>query len=203
MRVLIACESSGTVRREFCALGNDAWSCDLLPSDDRSDRHYTDDCLRVMCDDGPWDLVIAHPPCTHLASAGAKHFAKKRADGRQQCGIDFFMSVVHECEGNARSWAIENPIGIMSGVYRSPDQIIQPYWFGDEARKSTCLWLQNLPKLTPTKMVGHGEIHVTSGGKRIPKWYNIPPSNPDRWKIRSKTFREIAEAMAMQWSKSP
>jgi hypothetical protein len=248
MKILIACESSGTVREAFRKLGHDAWSCDLLPADDGSPYHFQQDCLRVIrggrivADRSPcplwpafvtgancatngdqmdamdprtqewcpypaddvsaaflWDLVIAHPPCTHLASAGAKHFAAKRADGRQQQGIDLFMAIVSECQGFARRWAVENPIGIMSRVYRKPDQIIQPYWFGDSARKSTCLWLGNLRPLTPTNVVDQGEDHITKSGRKLPKWYNIPPSNPDRWKIRSKTFQGIADAMAQQW----
>jgi len=197
MRVLIACESSGTVREAFRKLGHNAWSCDLLPADDGAPYHRQGDCIPVIAEG--WDLVIAHPPCTHLASAGAKHFAAKRADGRQQQGVDLFMAIVDACRKSAKAWAIENPIGIMSRLYRKPDQIIQPYWFGDEARKSTCLWTYNLPKLIPTNMVSQGEIHTTAGGKRLPKWYNIPPSNPDRWKIRSKTFQGIADAMAAQW----
>ena len=246
MKVLVACESSGTVREAFRKLGHDAWSCDLLPADDGSAYHMQMDALeaivglRLVADQSVeplwspfatvairrngdntdaydyrsgewdcyqtedvtplrWDLVIAHPPCTHLASAGAKHFAAKRADGRQQQGIDLFMGMVHACSAHANAWAVENPIGIMSRLYRKPDQIIQPYWFGDQARKSTCLWLCNLPKLKPTNMVDQGEDHITKSGKKLPKWYNIPPSNPDRWKIRSKTFQGIADAMAQQW----
>jgi len=198
MRVLVACESSGTVREAFRKLGHDAWSCDLLPADDGSPYHRQGDCIAVIKEG--WDLCISHPPCTHLAVSGARHFAAKRADGRQQQGIDLFMSVVGACEKYAKKCAIENPIGIMSRLYRKPDQIIQPYWFGDEARKSTCLWLHGVPPLSPTNMVGQGETHVTESGKRLPKWYNIPPSNPDRWKIRSKTFQGIADAMAQQWS---
>lgn len=180
MRVLVACESSGTVREAFRKLGHDAWSCDLLPADDASPFHVVGDARYVIsnmiANDGQdmvpinqaeWDLVIAHPPCTHLASAGAKHFAAKRLDGRQQQGVDLFMSIVDACEKYAKAWAIENPIGIMSKAYRKPDQIIQPYWFGDEARKSTCLWLHNLPKLTPTNMVSQGEIHTTRGGATV------------------------------------
>ena len=209
MNVLVACESSGTVREAFRRLGHDAWSCDLLPADDGSAYHLRMDALeaiaglRLVADQSVeplhWDLVIAHPPCTHLASAGAKHFAAKRADGRQQQGIDLFMGMVHACSAHANAWAIENPIGIMSRLYRKPDQIIQPYWFGDSARKSTCLWLSGVPLLAPTNMVDQGEDHITKGGKKLPKWYNIPPSNPDRWKIRSKTFQGIADAMAQQW----
>jgi hypothetical protein len=198
MRVLVACESSGTVRNAFRALGHDAWSCDLLPADDGSQNHIIGDCLPVIATG--WDLVIAHPPCTHLASSGAKHFAAKRADGRQQQGIDLFMSIIAACDAHATAWAVENPIGIMSSIYRKPDQIVQPFMFGDAARKSTCLWLRNLPCLTPTNVVWDGGWHVTKSGRRMPAWYNIPPSNPERWKIRSKTFQGIAAAMAAQWT---
>ena len=210
MNILVACESSGTVREAFRKLGHNAWSCDLLPADDGSPYHLQMDAvdaismqiqlrLGVACPSHRWDIVCAHPPCTHLASAGAKHFAAKRADGRQQQGIDLFMSIIHACERHAVRWAVENPIGIMSRLYRKPDQIIQPYWFGDPARKSTCLWTHGLPALTPTNIVYQGEDHITKSGRKLPKWYNIPPSNPDRWKIRSKTFQGIADAMADQW----
>ena len=249
VRVLISCESSGTVREAFRKLGHDAWSCDLLPADDGSPYHFQQDCMRVIAGGfivadqsasplwpafvtgaiggnngdqmdafdprtgewGPypaedvsaafkWDLVIAHPPRTHLSSAGAKHFAAKRADGRQQQGIDLFMSIVAACEKHAESWAVENPIGIMSSLYRKPDLIIQPYWFGDDASKSTCLWLSGLPLLTstnriPGRLVGGRErwANQTDSGQN-----RLPPSK-DRWKIRSKTFQGIADAMAQQW----
>lgn len=197
MRVLIACESSGTSREAFRALGHDAWSCDLLPADDGSVYHIQGDAVPVI-EGGAWDMVLAHPPCTHLASAGAKHFAAKRADGRQQQGIDLFMRFARACEQATARWAIENPIGIMSRLYRRPDQIVQPWWFGDSARKSTCLWLQGLPKLYATRVVDDGGVHVTKSGRRLPRWYNLPPS-PDRWKIRSKTWPGMAAAMAAQW----
>jgi hypothetical protein len=131
--------------------------------------------------------------------SGAKHFAAKRADGRQQEGIDLFMALAN---APIPRIAIENPVGIMSTTWRKPDQIIQPYQFGHEATKTTCLWLKNLPHLTPSRVVGKGERHVTSGGNSLPKWYNLPPS-PDRWKIRSTTFPGIAQAMADQWGHLP
>ena len=214
MNVLVACECSGTVREAFRKLGHNAWSCDLLPADDASPYHVVGDAMRVIEDattsDGrgmlpegtaaqQWDLIIAHPPCTHLAVSGARHFAAKRADGRQQEGIDLFMAVVASCEKHAKAWAVENPIGIMSRLYRKPDQIVQPYMFGDSARKATCLWTSNLPLLEATNVVDEGGWHVTKSGRRMPKWYNIPPGNPDRQKIRSKTFQGIADAMAVQW----
>jgi len=143
-----------------------------------------------------WDLMVAFPPCTDLAVSGAKHFAAKRADGRQQKSIDFFMALAN---APIEHIAIENPVGIMSTVWRKPDCIIQPYEHGHEATKTTCLWLKNLPHLVSTDVVGKGKRHVTKGGKSLPEWYNLPP-RPDRWKIRSATFSGIASAMAQQWS---
>ncbi len=195
MKVLLACEHSGTVRDAFCALGHDALSCDLLPSDNGG-PHYQGDVRDLL--DEPWDAVIAFPPCTHLAVSGAKHFAKKRADGRQQEGIDFFMLFTKlKCP----RVAIENPVGIMSSIYRKPDQIIQPYQHGDPFTKTTCLWLKGLPLLRHTNVVDKGERHVTKSGKSLPKWYNdalnLPPAQ--RAIVRNKTFQGIANAMAQQW----
>jgi hypothetical protein len=191
MNVLLACEESGTVRDAFTALGHEAVSCDLLPSRTPG-LHYQDDVRDILY--GAWDLVIAFPPCTDLAVSGAKHFEAKLRDGRQQASIDFFMLFTKlQCP-----WAIENPVGIMSTVYRKPDQIIQPWMFGEEATKTTCLWLSGLPLLKPTQIVGKGERHVTKGGNSLPKWYNLPPG-PDRARIRSTTFKGIAQAMAQQW----
>ena len=191
MNVLLACEESGTVRDAFTALGHEAVSCDLLPSRTPG-VHYQDDVRDILY--GAWDLVIAFPPCTDLAVSGAKHFEAKLRDGRQQASIDFFMLFTKlQCP-----WAIENPVGIMSTVYRKPDQIIQPWMFGEEATKTTCLWLSGLPLLKPTQIVGKGERHVTKGGNSLPKWYNLPPG-PDRARIRSTTFKGIAQAMAQQW----
>jgi len=195
LRVLVACEFSGVVRDAFTSLGHDAMSCDFLPSD-KPGKHHQGDVSEILEND--WDVLIAHPPCTDLAVSGAKHFAAKIADGRQQASIDFFMLFANS---SIPKVAIENPIGIMSTIWRKPDQIVQPFWFGHEARKPTCLWLKNLPKITATNMVGQGEIHTTKGGNRIPKWYNLPPS-PDRWKIRSRTFSGFAHAMAEQWGEN-
>ena len=139
--------------------------------------------------------MIAFPPCDHLACSGARWFEEKRKDGRQQMGIDFFMSLG---DADIPKIAIENPVGIMSTQWRKPDQIIQPYHFGHEATKTTCLWLKNLPPLEPTNVVGKGERHITKSGKSLPAWYNLPPSK-DRWKIRSRTFEGIAQGMAEQW----
>lgn len=197
MNVLIACEYSGAVRDAFTALGHHALSCDLLPSETPGDHWEGDifECLQFHHYN--FDLMIAFPPCTHLAVSGAKHFAAKRADGRQQEGVDFFMRLTEAVERIGRG-AIENPVGIMSSLYRKPDQIIQPYQFGHEATKTTCLWLTGLPLLVPTLIVGKGSRDITKSGKSLPSWYNLPPS-ADRWKIRSATFAGIATAMAQQW----
>lgn len=196
MNVLVACEYSGVVRDAFARAGHTAVSCDLLPSETPGEHHTGD--VRDLLHLG-WDLLVGFPPCTHLAVSGAKHFAAKRADGRQQQGIDLFMTLAN---APIPRIALENPVGIMSTTWRKPDQIIQPYQFGHEATKTTCLWLKNLPHLTPSRVVGKGERHVTSGGNSLPKWYNLPPS-PDRWKIRSTTFPGIAQAMADQWGHLP
>ena len=192
MRVLLACEYSGAARDAFRAMGHFAMSCDLLPTDVPG-PHHEGSVLDILDED--WDMMIAFPPCTHLAVSGARWFAAKRADGRQQQGIDFFMELAN---ANIPKIAIENPVGIMSTQWRKPDQIIQPYHHGHEATKTTCLWLKGLPELTPTNIVGKGERHVTKSGRSLPKWYNLPPSE-DRWKVRSKTFQGIADAMAQQW----
>lgn len=195
MRVLVACEYSGRVREAFRVLGHDAWSCDLVRPDDGSEFHYTGDVFNFA--DKNWDMMIAFPPCTHLAVSGAKHFAAKRADGRQQQGIDFFMAIV-ELGEKIGKYAIENPVGIMSTEWRKPDQIIQPWQFGDKAQKTTCLWLGNLPPLKPTEIVDKGEFYVSPTGKRLPRWYSDNKSA----KVRSVTFQGIANAMADQWGKS-
>lgn len=183
MRVLIACEYSGRVRDAFLSLGHEAMSCDLLPTD-APGPHYQGDVRDVL--DYPWDLMIAHPPCTHLAVSGARHFEAKRADGRQQAGASFFMMLA---KANIPKIAIEHPVSIMSSLWRRPDQVIQPYMFGDPYMKTTCLWLKGLVKLTPTNVVE----------KREQKCWKEPPG-PDRWKNRSRTYPGIAQAMAQQWS---
>lgn len=192
MRVLIACEYSGTVRDAFRAQGHDAMSCDLLPTD-KPGPHHQGDIFDVIHDD--WDMMIAHPPCTHLAVSGAKHFAAKIADGRQAAAL-FFVSRL--LDAPIPRICLENPVSIISSQIRKPDQIIQPWMFGHEATKTTCLWLKGLPHLIPTNIVGKGARHVTKSGKSLPVWYNLPPS-PLRWKIRSATFQGIADAMAAQW----
>jgi len=182
MKVLIACEYSGKVRDAFIAAGHDAMSCDLLPTDSPG-PHYQGSVFDVL--DNGWDLMVAHPPCTDLAVSGAKHFATKRADGRQQTSIDFFMRLAN---APIEKIAIENPVCIMSTEWRKPDQIIQPWMFGHGETKATCLWLKNLPKLVPTKIVDGREARI----------HKMPPS-PDRWKKRSETYLGIAQAMADQW----
>jgi len=182
MRILVACEYSGKVRDAFRARGHDAMSCDILPTE-QPGQHYQGDVFDII-NDG-WDLMIAHPPCTHLAVSGARHFAAKQASGVQQKAIDFFMRLAN---APIPRIAIENPVCIMSSVWRKPDQIIQPWQYGHGETKATCLWLKNLPPLTPTNVVAGREARV----------HRMPPS-PDRWKERSRTYQGIANAMADQW----
>jgi len=190
MRVLIACEYSGTVRDAFLARGHDAMSCDLLPTD-APGPHWCGDVRDVL--GMGWDLMIAHPPCTHLAVSGARWFDKKRDE--QAAALDFVCLLM---DAPIERIAIENPVSIISSRIRKPDQIIQPYEHGHEATKTTCLWLKGLPHLKPSNIVGKGARHVTKSGRSLPEWYNLPPS-ADRWKIRSATFPGIAAAMADQW----
>lgn len=194
MKVLVACETSGAVRNRFRELGHNAFSCDLLPSEDNSPFHLQVDLFGGHFNFRNFDLLIAHPPCTDLAVSGARWFPAKRADGRQQKSIEFFMRIVNLPVPRI---AIENPIGIMSRLYRKPDQIIQPWQFGHPESKATCLWLKNLPPLEPTRLMvkpdcGYWENQTPSGQNKL------GPS-PDRWKIRSKTYDGIASAMANQW----
>lgn len=184
MRVLVACEYSGVVRDQFLRGGADAMSCDLLPTDVHG-PHYQGDLFDLI--DYPWDLLIAHPPCTHLSVSGSRHFESKRMDGRQQSAVSFFMRIVRQSAHIPRV-AIENPVCIMSSLYRKPDQIIQPWQFGHGETKATCLWLKGLPLLVPTNIVEGREARI----------HKMPPS-PDRWKERSKTYSGIASAMADQW----
>lgn len=189
LRILVACECSGAVRRAFRALGHVAWSCDLLPAEDGSEFHFCGDVRNWISPTWleEWDAVIAFPPCTDLCVSGARHFAAKRADGRQQAAIDFFMMFTRlTCP-----WAIENPVGIMSTHYRKPDQIIQPWQFGHGETKATCLWLNGLPKLVPTNVVEGREARI----------HRMGPS-PTRAADRSRTYPGIAAAMADQWSRA-
>lgn len=206
MNVLVACEESQRVCTAFREKGHNAFSCDILPcSGGHPEWHIMLDALLLINGSGEefkmrfetqdglnhllpkkWDLIIAFPPCTHLAVSGARYFEQKRKDGRQQQGIDFFMEFT---KANCEKIAIENPIGIMSTQYRKPDQIVQPWMFGHGETKATCLWLKNLPKLEPTNIVGGREQRI----------WKMPPG-PERAKERSKTYEGIAKAMASQWS---
>ncbi len=222
MKILVACEESQAVTIELRNLGHEAFSCDIEPcSGGHNEWHIMQDVLPLLngkCEfktvDGEnhvindrWDMIIAFPPCTHLAVSGARHFAQKIADGRQQAGIDFFLKFTTcDCD----NVAIENPIGIMSNKYGKPQQIIQPYEFGDPVKKSTCLWLKGLPKLKPTNNVQDEVSYYTSpSGKKMSEWnarqlvingkkygYNTREFK----KHRSKTFPGIAKAMATQWA---
>ena len=205
MKILIACEFSGTVREAFTKLGHDVTSCDIEPTDIPG-KHYQGDVMDIINDD--WDMMIAFPPCTHLAVSGARHFEQKRKDGRQQQGINFFMSMIN---APIPKIAVENPIGIMSSIYKKPSQIIQPWEYGHEAQKSTCLWLKNLPLLKPTNIVDKGKFYITPSGKKMPAWMSDPIgqdgkkigyNTPEIKKIRNKTFQGIADAMANQWGKN-
>jgi site-specific DNA-cytosine methylase len=180
MRVLIACEFSGVVRDAFAALGHDAWSCDLLPTE-RPGKHIQGDVTRELGDD--WDLMVAHPPCTLLTRAGARWWGGKERE--QEAAVNFVRVLL--CCPIPRV-ALENPIGILSTRMAKPTQIIQPWQFGHGEVKATCLWLKGLPKLVPTRVVSGREprVHWASPG-------------PNRWKERSRTLSGIAEAMASQW----
>ena len=182
MRILVACEFSGVVRAAFRRGGHNAWSCDLLPADDDG-PHIHGDVLDVV--GLGWDMMIAHPPCTDLAVSGARYFAEKRADGRQQRALDFVRALL---SAPVERIALENPVSIISSAIRKPDQIIQPWMFAHGETKATCLWLKNLPKLVATNIVDG----------RQPRVHMMPPS-PDRWKLRSRTYDGVAQAMARQW----
>lgn len=183
MKVLIACEYSGAVRDAFRALGHDAMSCDLLPTEVEG-PHYQGDVFDVIGDG--WDLMVCHPPCTDLAVSGARHFPAKIADGRQGRALDFVRRLL---DAPIDRIALENPISVISSKIRKPDQIIQPWMFGHGEVKATCLWLKNLPLLTPTDIVDGREARV----------HRMPPG-PNRWKERSRTLPGVAAAMASQWS---
>ena len=213
MKVLLACEESQRVCIEFRRLGHEAYSCDILPcSGGHPEWHIQDDVTRHL---QGWDMIIAFPPCTHLAVSGAMHFEKKRNDGRQKEAIEFFSLFLHlDCP----RVAVENPVNIISGSYvqkwfpdlaekydlpRKPTQIIQPYYFGDPFEKKTCLWLKGLPELEATDIVDVPERVVFESGKSMPKWYadlwKLP--SKERSEMRSKTFPGVAKAMAEQWGK--
>lgn len=232
INVLIACEESQEVCKAFRKLGANAYSCDLVAcSGGNPEYHFKDDMFKIIDNKGgttesgdtvhvdEWHLLIAHPPCTYLSVSGAgwyyhpddKHLPinKRRPHPKypnrqidKQNAIDFFLKITRL---NIDRIAIENPVGVMSTNYRKPNQIIQPYMFGNEASKKTCLWLKNLPDLIPTKIVDKGEFVTYPSGCKMPKWYANCPSKTNnlnhRRKLRSKTFPGIAEAMATQWTK--
>lgn len=186
MKVLVACEYSGRVRDAFIGEGHDAMSCDLLPTE-RPGPHYQGDVRDVL--DYPWDLMIAHPPCTDLTVSGARWHASKRQQGLQQASASFVFMLA---KADIPLIAIENPVGILSSLWRKPDQIIQPWQFGHGETKATCLWLKNLPTLRPTEIVDGRDNRI----------HRLPPS-ADRWKLRSETYAGIAQAMAQQWGDAP
>ena len=225
MKVLVACEESQEVCKAFRALGHEAFSCDVQePSGGHPEWHIQDDVLRIIngykgggygcpwftTNDGKnhdtperWDLIIAHPPCTDLAVSGARHFAQKQKDGRQQKSIVFFMEMIlADCD----KIAVENPVCIMSSAYRKPDQIVQPYWFGHPYRKTTCLWLKGLPPLQPTDMVEPGEFDKNGFSKNFATRYAVDENgkilswnDPRTARARSRTPSGFARAMAEQW----
>ena len=180
MKILIACEYSGTVREAFSKLGHDAWSCDILETEIPGNHLQCD--VREILGDG-WDMMIAHPPCTHLAVSGARWFKDKKVE--QAEALEFVRLLL---AAPIKRIALENPISIISSHIRKPDQIIQPWQFGHGETKATCLWLQNLPKLQPTNIVEGREQRI----------WKMPPS-PDRWKERSRTFAGIGLVMSQQW----
>lgn len=182
MKVLVACEFSGVVRDAFIDAGHDAISCDILPSE-QPGPHYQGDVFDII--DYGFDLMIAHPPCTHLSVSGARHFKEKVIDGRQQTAISFVKKLA---KADIEMIVIENPISVLSTHWRKPDQVIQPWQFGHGETKATCLWLKNLPALKPTQIVDGRNDRI----------HKLPPSET-RWKERSRTFAGIAMAMAKQW----
>jgi len=215
MKVLIACEESQEVCKAFRAKGHEAYSCDIQDcSGGHPEWHIKGDVLAIL--NQGWDLIIAHPPCTYLSASGAKWYyhpedkhlptyrrrPHPKFPNRHQdrCrAIAFFLTIIN---ADCPKIAVENPIGIMSSIYGKPNQIIQPYEYGHEASKATCLWLKGLPNLVPTNIVSRGEFVTFKSGKKMAKWYSEALSHDaaTRAKIRNKTFRGIAEAMANQWS---
>lgn len=217
MNIIIACEESGALRTRFREQGHNCWSSDLKPSRDASPYHYKGNCFDIIENPGivdvdTWDMMIAHPPCTHLANSGNAHRATKRADGRESEAIAFFLRFTTT---GIKRWAIENPTGIMSSLYRPPDQIIQPHYFGDNQRKTTCLWFNNLPPLfwskeddlfsqktyVEPKLVT--KVSLKTGRKHTYSAHEFHASKhrdrTQRSEIRSKTFDGIADAMVEQW----
>jgi len=193
MKILIACEFSGIVRNAFSKLGHDAWSCDLLPTE-QSGNHLQCDVFDII--HNGWDIMIAHPPCTYLAVCGNRWMNPERKK-LQEKAIEFVRKLM---DSNINKIAIENPVGVLSTNIRKPDQYIQPYWFGDPERKKTGLWLKNLQKLNPTNIV-EPNIIIHKNGKTDSKWHyeSISFTKQERSKYRSRTFKGIANAMANQW----
>jgi site-specific DNA-cytosine methylase len=191
MKVLVACEYSGIVRNAFKAKGHDSWSCDLLPTEQPSKNHIEGDVLPIL-NDG-WDLIIAHPPCTHLSVSGAARWAEKVADGRQPAAIKFVETI---WDSECPRICIENPVGALSSRSKlgKATQYVQPYEFGHAEQKKTGFWLKGLPKLVGTKYIDVSGLP----DKQRQRLHWLPPSE-DRWKIRSRTFQGIADAMADQW----
>jgi len=205
MKILVACEESQAVTKELRARGHEAYSCDLLnQSGGHPEWHIKGDAVKEAYT-GKYDMMICFPPCTHLAVSGARHFKEKIADGRQQQGIDLFMKFIN---APINKIAVENPVGIMSTKFQKPNQIVQPWMFGDKAQKSTCLWLKNLNELVPTDIVDKGEFFEFTSKKgikkKMPMWYykalQDAKTSAERSTLRSKTFEGIAKAMATQWT---
>lgn len=189
MRVIIACEFSGAVRRAFRDRGHDAWSCDLLPSEDNSPHHIQGDVLDHLGEG--WDMMVAHPPCTHLAVSGARWFPKKRQEQ-----IEAFEFVMRLALVGIPRIAVEQPVSVLASRWRKPDQVIQPWMFGHAENKATCLFLKNLPPLKPTKVV---RWKVRRRPTHLANRVHHQRPGPDRWKDRSRTYPGIAAAMAQQW----
>lgn len=202
MRILISCERSGKVREAFRAMGHDAWSCDTEPADDASPHHYQCDVRQIMLGQ-QWDMMIAFPPCTYLSVSGMHRTTRGL---RPASWTEDALGFVHQhMNSGIPMWAIENPVGVISTRIRRPDQIIQPYMFGEDASKKTCLWLHGLPRLIPTKMIP-GRLVKLPSGKVVERWANqtdsgqnrLAPSE-DRARKRSETYSGVALAMAQQW----
>ena len=191
-KLLVACEFSGTVREAFAKKGWDAWSCDLLPTEIPSDKHIQGDCLEAIASQ-KWDLIIGHPPCTFLTVSNSKNWAKLQANGKQQAAIDFVLAI---WDSNCPRICIENPVGALSTRSRmgKPSQYVQPFMFNHPEQKKTGLWLKGLPNLTPTNIIDVSRLPK----KDVQRLHYLPPSK-DRWKLRSKTYQGIADAMAAQW----
>lgn len=201
MKVLVACEESGTVRRAFRKRGHNAISCDLLPpSDGDTAHHYQGDVFDIV--DAGWDLMICHPPCTYLCVSGARWLYDPRYPDRMEQRDNAVKFARALYDSDVPRVALENPVSMLSSLWRKPDQSIHPYQFGDPVSKKTCLWLKNLPQLQPTNVV-EVEYVTTPSGKKWSKWFFdtscITRKNGERSRVRSKTFDGIAEAMAEQW----